>query len=311
MYGRKPMADASRAAKAILSNLLAHYAPTSYVRLTSQTGRGSTPESAQDVVDYFRRCFDDYCQQLGLDLEQAQNWLHGKCLLEYGPGDVPGVALLMLAYGADKVICVDRFPLAQSTPKQLEILERLVEGLVGDAKDRALTCFYVPGTPKSGFRGDRLEYVIKPSGLSGLNEAVDCVYSRAVLEHVNDLEATFKDIASALKPGGVTIHQVDLKSHGLHQENPLDFLTWPTWLWNLMYSGKGVPNRWRIDRYRKMISASGLELQLLEPTLRSLSEDITTVRPYPASAFKELADEDLSWLGFWLIAHKPAYAQID
>lgn len=311
MYGRKPIADASRAARAILSNLLAHYAPASYVRLTGQTGRGSAPESAQEVADYFRRCFDDYCEQRGLNLEQAQNWLCGKYLLEYGPGDVPGVALLMLAYGADKVICVDRFSLAQSTPKQIEILERLVEGLVGEPKDRALTCFNVSGDPKSGLRRDKLEYVIKPGGLSGLKATVDCVYSRAVLEHVNNLEATFKDIAEALKPGGITIHQVDLKSHGLHRENLLDFLTWPNWLWSLMYSGKGVPNRWRIDRYRKAIDASGLELQLLEPTLRAQTEDITKVRPYLASAFKELSDEDLSWLGFWLVAHKPAYPQVN
>lgn len=311
MYGRKPIKDASRAARAILSNLLASYAPAFYVRLTGQTGRGSAPESAQDIANYFRRCFDDYCEQLGLNLEQAQNWLRGQCLLEYGPGDVPGVALLMLAYGADKVICVDRFPLAQSTPKQIEVLEQLVEGLVGEAKQRVATCFYVAGDPRSGLRRDRLEYVIKPSGLSGLREAVDCIYSRAVLEHVNDLEATFKDIAKALKPGGITIHQVDLKSHGLHRENSLDFLTWPTWLWDLMYSGKGVPNRWRIDCYRRAIDTSGLKLQLLEPTLRAQPEDIAEVRPYLARAFKELPDEDLSWLGFWLVAHKPASAQID
>jgi SAM-dependent methyltransferase len=150
----------------------------------------------------------------------------------------------------------------------------------------------------------RLEYVIKPSGLSGLREVVDCVYSRAVLEHVNDLEATFEDMARALKPGGVTIHQVDLKSHGLHRENPLDFLTWPPWLWNLMYSGKGVPNRWRIDRFRQALDASGLELQRLEPTSRARSEEIAGVRPYLARPFKALPDEDLSWLGFWLIARK-------
>lgn len=305
MYGRKPMADASRAVRAILSNQLARYAPGLYVRLTGQTGRGSDPESPQEVAGYFQRCFGDYFEQLGLSREQVSVWLQGKRLLEYGPGDVPGVALLMLAYGADKVICVDRFPLAQSTPKQVEILERLVEGLDVEARHRVAACFNTLGEPGSGFRRDRLEYVIRPNGISGLREAVDCVYSRAVLEHVNDLDATFGDMAEALKPGGVTVHQVDLKSHGLHRENPLDFLTWPTGLWELMYSGKGVPNRWRIDRYRGAIRASGLELQSLEPTLRARPEDIIGVRPYLARAFRELTDEDLSWLGFWLMARKP------
>ena len=151
-------------------------------------------------------------------------------------------------------------------------------------------------------------YLVTRDGLSGLNREVDMIYSRAVLEHVNDLDATFDDMTRALKPGGVTIHQVDLKSHGLHRENPLDFLTWPTWLWNLMYSGKGVPNRLRIDRYRKALERSGLEARMLKHTFLATQEDVSDVRPYLARAFRAVDDASLRWLGFWLVAEKTAQA---
>jgi SAM-dependent methyltransferase len=306
MYGRKPMADAYRALRAILSNQVARLAPRLYVGLTGQTGRGSEPETTKDVSDYFKRCFHEYFQQLGVRQNEIPEWLKDKHLLEYGPGDVPGVGLLMLSYGARKVTCVDRFELASSTPKQLAVLRQIIEDLEEHARERAFACFNIAGDPASGFDVDRLEYVVTRDGLSGLVDRVDMVYSRAVLEHVNDLDATFDDMDQALKPGGVMVHQVDLKSHGLHRENPLDFLTWPVWLWKIMYSGKGVPNRWRIDRYRSAICRLGFDVSILEPTSLAKIADLTSVRPYLAKPFCELDDQSLAWLGFWLVARKLA-----
>jgi SAM-dependent methyltransferase len=302
------MDDATRAVRAILSNQLARMAPAVYVRLTGQTGRGSAPESAQDVADYFRRCFDEYFQQLAVRPDTIEDWLNGRVLLEYGPGDVPGVGLLMLAYGAGRVFCVDRFALARSTPEHHAILQAVLDGLEGERLERAAQCFNRTGEPASGFRPERLMYRVTRNGLSGLDREVDMIYSRAVLEHVNDLDATFDDMTRALKPGGVTIHQVDLKSHGLHRENPLDFLTWPDWLWNLMYSGKGVPNRLRIDRYHKALERSGLEIRVLKPTVQATPEDVSDVRRFLARPFKTLDDDSLRWLGFWLVAEKTARA---
>jgi len=141
--------------------------------------------------------------------------------------------------------------------------------------------------------------------LSGLKDEVDLVFSRAVLEHVNNLQASFHDMYAALKPGGIAIHLVDLKSHGLHRDNPLDFLAWPSWLWSMMYSAKGVPNRLRVDAYRKAVAQSGFDLIEMKPTLLASAEDIQAVRPQLADCFKSLSDEDLSCLGFWLVCRKP------
>jgi len=132
----------------------------------------------------------------------------------------------------------------------------------------------------------------------------DLIISRAVLEHVNSLDDTFSDIKQALKQEGISIHQIDLRSHGLHRYTPLDFLTWPTLLWSSMYSHKGVPNRWRIDKYREFIDEVGLKVIKMNPVLLAEQKDIDAVRPYLATPFRNISDEDLSWMIFWVVLRK-------
>lgn len=305
MYGEAPIDDAKRILKAFAANQLAWLLPRAYLRLTRQTGRGSGEESFSQVAEYFRRCFDEYFPPLGVDKNKITDYLAGKQVLEYGPGDVPGVGLLMAAYGAAKVYCVDRFPMVALSEKNIAILNDILARLDSPQHAQARPCFRTEGDPASGFNSQVLEYLVRPNGLSGLRNTVDIIFSRAVLEHVNDLEASFIDMYQALRPGGVAIHKVDLRSHGLHRRNPLDFLSWPAFLWSLMYSYKGVPNRWRVNRYREVIAATNFELQSLEPTEFAAPEDIRSIRPHLAPAFYNVSDEDLSWLDFWLVLRKP------
>lgn len=304
MPGQYLFDDARRFIHATLSNQIAKVSPTLYARLTKQTGRGFAPESAGQAADYFQTCFKDYFDILGVPEQEIANYLRSKQLLEYGPGDVPGVALLMIAHGAERVTCVDRFALVSMTQKNADILLDLLWRLDNSARARASQCFRQPGNPFSGFNPERIRYLIQPSGLSELKDEVDLVFSRAVLEHVNDLDATFADMARALKADGILLHQVDLKSHGLHRRNPLDFLTWPPALWSWMHSHKGVPNRWRVNRYRDAMQRSGFETLLMQPTDVVEASIVNEVRPHLASPFKALSDADLCWLGFWLIGRK-------
>jgi hypothetical protein len=125
-----------------------------------------------------------------------------------------------------------------------------------------------------------------------------------VLEHVNDLEATLTDMVTAMRPGALAIHLVDLRSHGLHRSNPLDFLEWPPALWDLMYSAKGVPNRWRVDKYRAIVERLPVDLLALEATRLASPEDVAAMRPRLAWPFRQVSDADLQWLGFWLVFRK-------
>lgn len=298
------MPNLTRIARAMATNQLARFAPAAYVRLTGQTGRGSEDEGAGDIAAYFRTSFDDYFGRLGIERAHVERFLAGKTLLEYGPGDVPGVAALMLGAGAAKVYCVDRFPMVRLEDKNVRVLEDLRAALPATAGERLRRALREQDEPAAGFDPARLEYLVRPNGTSGLANSIDLVYSRAVLEHVNDLEATFADMVHAMRPGATAIHLVDLRSHGLHEHNPLDFLCPPPWLWDLMFSAKGVPNRWRIDRYRTLLASLPIDVLAMEPTVRADPADVDRVRPALAAPFRQLSTDDLTWLGFWLVFRK-------
>lgn len=297
--------DVLRVARAVLTNQIARHAPGVYVRLTGQTGRGAAAEErVQDIAQYFRDCVDAYFEKLAVDPSGVGDFLAGKTLMEYGPGDLPGVAALMVARGAKKVYCVDRFPLVRLSEKNTGVLRLLIDGSHGIERDRLLSCLVDKTNPAAGFDPRRIEYVVRPSGLSGLRDAVDLVFSRAVLEHVNDLKATFDDMAAAMRNDATAIHLVDLRSHGLHRSNPLDFLAWSPRLWNLMYSEKGVPNRWRVDKYREVLNCQPVAVRVLEATRLASDADVMAVRAVLHKEFCGVNDEDLRCLGFWLVLSK-------
>jgi SAM-dependent methyltransferase len=300
------MFDVVQIARAIATNQLARVAPAAYLRLTGQTGRGSgSQESQEEVGAYFRRCVGDYLARLGVPRGEAERCLSGKVILEYGPGDLPGVAALLISLGADKVYCVDRFPMVSLSRKNALVMQDLIAHCSDEQRAKMMSCLRDPKQLALGFSPAKIEYLVKPHGLSGMVNEVDLVISRAVLEHVDDLEATFADMVRAMRPGARAVHLVDLKSHGLHRRNPLDFLECPAWLWKAMFSHKGVPNRWRLDRYREILSALGLTNSALEATQLAKEDEVLAVRPRLARMFRGVSDTDLAWLGFWLTFSKP------
>jgi SAM-dependent methyltransferase len=298
--------DLPRFFKAAASNLLAGVSPPLYVRLTRQTGRGRDDIEPGDVARYFITCVDDYAAQLKLDASGFDAFLLGRNVLEYGPGDVLGVALVLYARGAAKVTCVDRFPLERISATNAEVYRKLIESLQGPARERARRAFCEPGQPESGFAANTVCYSVTQDGLAAQPCTFDLVLSRAVLEHVNRLESTIDDIAAALRPGGISIHCVDLRSHGLDRRQVLDFLTWSDWAYALMYSNKGFPNRWRVDKYRDCLRRSGLRLLSLTPTDLVSHEDARRIVDRLPRALRGASTEDLRWLGFWFVAEPSA-----
>ena len=300
MYTENPAKDVFLFASAVLSNQLARFAPKLYVNLTHQTGRGETEENALEIANYFIRCFQDYAEQINLSGAEFSGYLNGKSVLEYGPGDLLGVALLMYAHGAESVTCVDMFPLSSLSAKNIKVYKLILDSLGSVERQRAEGAFKDRGKPESGLRPEAVSYHVTRNGLSGARGVYDLIISRAVLEHVNDLEETMRDIQRGLKAGGISVHQVDLKSHGLDRYVAFDFLTWPSAIYRLMYNHKGFPNRWRVDKYKALAARAGLEIKKLRPTDQLSQEKVQCVYPKVAHEFRDLSLEDLSWLGFWM-----------
>jgi SAM-dependent methyltransferase len=63
--------------------------------------------------------------------------------------------------------------------------------------------------------GVKIEYLPGWSSVDVLPaSSVDMVFSQAVLEHVDDLPATYSAMYQWLRPGGVISHEIDFRSHG-------------------------------------------------------------------------------------------------
>jgi hypothetical protein len=73
-----------------------------------------------------------------------------------------------------------------------------------------------------------------------------------------------------------------------------------------MYSHKGFPNRWRPDAYRALLARSGLVVRSIEATGRLSPTDVERIRGRVAAPLRGASDDDLSWLGFWMVLEKPA-----
>lgn len=309
MYSENRIKDGFLFSRALLSNQLARLFPSAYLKLTNETGRGNEPMDPGQISDYFYTCFGDYLGHLGIHINNANEYLKGKHILEYGPGNILGVALFFYAYGAQEVHCVDRFSFNIISPENLAVYHMIINSLKEDEKIRACHAFKKYGEPQSGFDPDKIKLIVSKNGLSGENDKYDLIISRAVFEHVNDLDKTFLDISKALKKEGVSIHQVDLRSHNLDRYKDFDFLTLPPFVYRLMYSHKGFPNRWRIDQYKELADKFRLKYLKFEPTGKLDSNKIDLIYAKLAKPFRGLHHDDISWLGFWMIMeHDPSKA---
>lgn len=63
--------------------------------------------------------------------------------------------------------------------------------------------------------------------------SVDLIISHSVLEHVTDLDATYRAMHAWLKPGGMMSHQIDFQSHGLTKQWN-GYRAIPEFMWTLM-----------------------------------------------------------------------------
>ena len=304
---------------------------TAGLRTKAVTTGGSTHSRMVDVaasVDYIDRVFRDYLSYGGLD--EAD--LAGKRVLELGPGDNFGVALRFIAAGAEQVVALDKFYSWRDPEQQRAIYTALLDSLPAGQRERAEGAISLAGDVEPD--PERIRYVygtgIEEGDKLFDHEAFDLIVSRAVLEHLYDTDASLDAMDRLLAPGGLMLHKVDFRDHGMFSgfgHNPLTFLTIPRRVWRWMSYHSGRPNRRLIDWYRRKLDALGYEdARLLTTHLvaqeaevephrervpredwpRETGEVIEAVRPKLASDYRDLPDDDLAVQGIFMIARKPA-----
>jgi SAM-dependent methyltransferase len=278
-----------------------------------------------DSLDYIDAVFADYARYAGL----AGEAIEGKTILELGPGDSFGVALRFIGAGAAKVITADRFIPIRDSGQQRAIYEGVLSRMSADERGRVDGVLTAGGIDLPGVGIDVRAGVGIEEAPAQIGEAsVDVIVSRAVLEHVFDLDAAFAAMHRLLKPGGRMAHKVDLRDHGLFTDggqHALEFLTVSDRVYTWMgEESAGLPNRRLQGYYERVLDDRDYETEFLTTHLAGVDAEVDPhvpaedglpahaplssvekIRPRLLPRFRNLSATELAVAGFWVIADKP------
>jgi SAM-dependent methyltransferase len=253
------------------------------------------------VRDIFGKLDDAVCQEGGWE---------GRHVLEVGPGDSLGTGLLALAKGAASYCAIDRFAVEFDLAVERRVFLALMAGLTEEERRRVSSVIAIL---PDAYRVDesRFRYLnsvgLEDAGCLLARGSVDVIFSNAVLEHVADVGGSIASMRSLLRPGGIMLHDVDLRSHHVgFERHPMQILEYPDWLWHAMTSHTGDPNRARLPQYLEHLRNCGFVDVQVQVQQRFDAEMIERVRSRLARSFREVPVDDLEVAVFLLSARVPA-----
>ncbi len=239
-----------------------------------------------------------------------------KHIAEIGPGMTLGTGLCGLLCGAESFRALDIIPYS-TADENVRIFEKLVEAFERGANFETLPDF--PQLPLERL-DDVLGMGISPNRKQEIREAlyqldhplnntgslvryhapwmskdiiepesVDFIFSNAVLEHVEDLDALHTCAYKWLAPGGHVLHRIDFSSHGTAKSwNGHWTISKP--LWKIIRGKRPYSiNRKSLSDQKKALSQAGFHI-----LGQRIDEQPTTVtREMIDKDFDYLTDEDL------------------
>jgi SAM-dependent methyltransferase len=197
----------------------------------------------------------------------------GQTGLEVGPGDNLSVCVHCIEHGATRMYAVEQYAGMGSVPPKLQ----LILGKIEDTR---------------------------------LPEPVDFAYSNDVFEHVLDVPGAMRAIYAALKPGGRFVSSIDLRGHNAFgtEGRPLDFLTCPDWLYDLMGSHIVTSNRLRAQDFEREARSAGFEVEVSRALACADMAYVREVLPQVLPRYRLLGEKELATLQFLLVLRKRSTA---
>jgi hypothetical protein len=237
-------------AKEVLRNLAMAIPAVRTIR--TRRGRTSLPPHPSQLERYATTLLR-YCSK-EIDVRDAD-------VLEIGPGDHLASGLAFVACGAKSYTSCDRFLGDYASESAKQWYKMVAEHWPPD----------LPEWPEA------LNPALFPEGMSNVHSLAyaiedkfdagpfDLICSYAVGEHVSDVRAFAALTRRLLRPNGVAVHTVDFTPHNCWRteyEDPYIFLRFPDFLWRLMGSQRGTPNRVRFHEYKAILEEAGLAVDV-------------------------------------------------
>jgi SAM-dependent methyltransferase len=286
----------------IAKNTLARVAPRAMgtiARLATVSGRGKGYEGAA-AARYFHAVANDYeilAEEIGL-VAKGRDLFRDRTVLEIGPGNTRSIGLLSKLRGAKAYEGVDGYDVQARTENYLRTIYEPLLSLEGEEGGHARATVLLEGT--------RIH--VGNESLRRTDRRFDLVVSRAVLEHVRDLDALYATLRDVTTDDAILIHKVDLRSHGIRFDTELDFLIFPDSLFRLMSSHSGdMPNRVRAPGYLELGARHGFSLMYAGATHVVSRSHVESVKSRMAPPYRDMPDSVLAVLGVWLVQVGPSH----
>lgn len=297
----------------------------SFVLPTSLTNRGGGRTHSA------RYCYSVYLRHL-VKLAEAGLPTAPRTVAEIGPGESVGTGLAALVAGTERYVGLDVKQYALR-PDVLALFDELVELFHarapipgGDEFPTIKPELNDDAFPSRILSAERMTRALDPARLeefrarikrggetaplrhiapwneAGMIEpgAIDWIFSQAVMEHVDDLAATYGACRDWLKPAGVMSHQIDMKSHG----------TAAAWNGHWAYSD----TMWRVVRGRRLYLINRAPASAHRAAMRIAGFAIVTdepvirrdglAKPRLAARFRTMSDDDATTAGLFVIARR-------
>jgi len=260
-------------------------------------------EGTGETTVYAERIFQTYSRQY---LEESRD-LNGIRILELGPGVNLAAGIHFVLAGAAQYVAVDA--LAAFPERPAEFYKNLLEELrnrpliVGrrSITQRELDEI-VTLEPQVRFHLEKIAYhtPVLAEHLPFSQDHFDYIYSNASFEHFEEPEKVTRELYRVLKPGGLTVHIIDLRDH-INFEKPREFLKVP--IREYKFTSPYGTNRLRSIDFKTAFESAGFSLRKFEITEQKEidDEEYGTFDDY----FKQkYSREELKILGINVVAVK-------
>lgn len=244
--------------------------PEGLIDFIHDRGIFRTPGEETHRPEETARWYGEHAQARGQALD-------GKTVCVVGFGGSFGVGVHLLELGARRVILQDPFaPLRPVRNGAIsEVLRDKYFTVSGDS--------WTPDPDRLVVLRDHLEpYAQDHPGTA------DFVVSRAVFEHVDNVDSLVRACFLLTKPGGLNFHLVDLRDHFF--KYPFEMLSYSATTWRCWLNASNNLNRLRLPDYERIFGRvfGSAEIEVIT----RLREEFRSARPRVRSEFLT-GDEDV------------------
>lgn len=274
-------------AKIVLSRIPVNYGVWERIGLFKH----GAMEKPRYALDIFRKHFD----RSGM-----AGVAGGFSVLEIGPGDTLGSAVIAKASGATQCWLVDAGAFARPDvqPYRELVAALRAEGVRVDG----LEGFKTHDEMLAACHAKYLTHGV--DSLADIPDAsVDFIFSHAVLEHIprRDFARLVREMRRVLKPGHVATHMVDLKDHLGGHLNNLRFSE-RFWESHFMTRSGFYTNRIRFREMLGQFQSAGFTCEVVRTCRFGM---IRPPRARMAEPFRDLPDDDLTVSDFEVVLRCP------